>query len=106
MGNVNFSFACFDVDNVEMKKLDCLKRGPGEERVRPGEERVRPGEEGVRPGEERVRPGEERAGEDGGAQGCERPKEENARESEIYYVGKPCELNLRIENASFCSLEH
>ena len=24
---VNFSFARFDVDNVGMKKLDCLKRG-------------------------------------------------------------------------------
>ena len=68
---VNFSFARFDVDNVEMKKLDCLKRELGEGQARPGEA-------GRGPGEERARKGRGK-GEDGGVHGCERAKEENTR---------------------------
>ena len=40
---VNFSFAHFDVDNVGMKKLDCLKRGCARTGRRPGEDRARNG---------------------------------------------------------------
>ena len=38
---VNFSFVRFDVDNIGMKKLNCLKRGRARTRRGPGEERAR-----------------------------------------------------------------
>ena len=58
---VNFSFACFDVDNVKMRELGCSGRGPGEAGRGPGEA-------GRGPGEERAR--------DRWGRGCERAREE------------------------------